>query len=261
MDISNLARDGAKKINRHTPLALAIIGSAGVIATGYLAYRAGVKATTRIAHEEKTNEAYENTPMTTEQKIKLTWSYYIAPLSMGIATVACVVTGNVISTKRQTALIGAYALGERAFSQYKDKMIETLGLDTEKDIVQNLAQEKASSDAAAVYNEADIPLIDGKKAMFIDSFSGQRFICQLEEVYKAQEMTNKRVAETGYASMNYFYSMVGATRTELYEVIGWNTDRLMDLIISRVNHEDEDTIPIYGIDFMERPLMEHQRVV
>ena len=261
MSATDLARDAAKNINRHTPMFLAIIGSVGVAATAYLAHQAGFKAATRIAHEERVNEQYAETPMTNREKIDLNWKLYLFPISLGIATATCMVTSSVISQKRQTALIGAYALGERAFSQYKDKMIDTLGLDTEKDITKDLAEENAKADAAKVYSREDIPEINGNKALFIDAFSGQSFIAELTDVYLAQEKTNHKAAEDGYASMNYFYGLVGANRTELYANIGWNTDRMMELIINRVNHENEDVMPIYGMDFYERPLLEHQRVI
>ena len=79
--------------------------------------------------------------------------------------------------------------------------------------------------------------------------------------YKTQLLTNKRCAEEGYASMNYFYSLVGARRTELGEHLGWNTDRMMDLVISEVSDKDSAGVKVYGIDYMEQPMMEYHRVI
>lgn len=259
MSAGNLARDAAKNINRHTPLVLAIIGSVGVAATAYLAHQAGFKAANAIRDAEESRGEKITDP---KEKINLTWKFYAAPASTGVATVACVITGNIISTKRQTALLGAYALGERAFAQYKGKIVDTLGLEQEKEIVEQLAEENAKEDAAEAYSRKDlVPEINGNKALFIDHLSGQEFIADLNDVYMAKEQTNLKAAEDGYASMNYFYGIVGGRRTELYENMGWNPDRMMDLIITRVNHDDEETMPIYGLDFYERPLLEHQRVI
>lgn len=264
MDISNLARTTAMKLNRHTPMALTILASLGVIATAYTAHQAGVKATQKIVTTEIELGEMISDP---RDKLKIVWKHYIAPLSIGMATVACIAAGQAVNMKRQAAIMGAYALGERAFTAYKDKMIEQLGEEQEEEIrKQSIVDHalKIQEDEPYVIEEHDVTEDMAGKALFIDTFSGQQFITELENVYKAMNATNKRCAEDGYVPMNYFYSIVGARKTELGEVFGWNTDRMMDLTIVHVSKGDSEKesniMDVYGIEYRELPVMEYQRV-
>ena len=262
MELSSLARDVSKNLNRHSPTILTIIGVAGFAATAYFSHRAGANAMRDVMMEED----LRGVGLTAQQRVQMTWKHYIAPLSIGMATAACMITSNVVSVRRQTALIGAYTIAERAAAMYREKIQEQIGTEAEAEIRKNAISEKA---AEIVKNEKvdldDQTVLDNNligKAMFIDVLTGQMFITTLEDVYKAQMYTNKRCAEDGYASMNYFYSLVNGRRTELGEHLGWNTDRMMDLIISEVNHDAVDSkFPVFGIDYMEQPMMEYHRVV
>ena len=261
MELSSLARDVSKNLNRHSPTILTIIGVAGLAATTYFSHRAGANAMRDVMMEED----LRGVGLTAQQRVQMTWKHYIAPLSIGMATAACMITSNVVSVRRQTALIGAYTIAERAAAMYREKIQEQIGTEAEAEIRKNLVAEKAveiaKNEKIDIKDKELEELHLGPKAMFIDVLTGQMFITELEEIYKAQLLTNKRCAEEGYASMNYFYSLVGARRTELGEHLGWNTDRMMDLVISEVSDKDSAGVKVYGIDYMEQPMMEYHRVI
>lgn len=251
MDIQKIVRDLGKGINRHSPTILTVLAGAGIIVTAYLSAKAGYKSAVEIT----TTELIEKRDLEPKEKLALVWKNYIPPLSIGMATLACVISSNVISVKRQTALVGAYAVSERVISAYKEKMIEQLGSEKAEEAQAEIVKETA--EATSTNGEfTDIP---EHQSLFLDSLSGQYFVSDIHTVRKAMNDVNQKCIQEGYASMNYFYSLIGARRTQIGEVIGWNVDRMLDLVITE-NLATEDGKICTGLDYRRQPTMEYHRV-
>lgn len=253
MDLSKITHDILKVAHKHSPTILTVVGGLGVAATAYFSHRAGMKSARSIDYNER---HIVDEPLTAKAKVQLTWQYYIVPLSIGIATVACIATSNVINVKRQTALIGAYTLGERALAVYRDKMVEQLGVEGEKKLREEIVQESAAEVPKTHKHVTATELND----IFVDTFSGQTFVSDLKTVKDAMEDVNRVCCEEGYVSMNHFYGLIGARQTQLGEVMGWTTDRMLELIIVPITKEDGE-IMHYGIDYRKQPTMEYHREV
>lgn len=251
MDLQHIARTLGKEAKKHAPTVLTIIGTIGVGATTYLAARGGYRSAEslivyRAMHGEES--------LTPKEKVSAVWKHYIPAASTGFTTVALMITANTISVKRQAALIGAYAISERFLTAYKDKMIEQLGVDGEQQ-----ARAEILRDTAAESYPQEISHIPEGKSIFLDSLSGQYFPSDVETVRKAMNDTNQKCINEGYSSMNYFYSLIGARRTKIGEVIGWNTDRMLDVVITE-GLTTEGGQACVGLDYREQPTMEYHRV-
>lgn len=244
--MSNLASDIAKKLNRHAPTILTIVGSLGIAATAYFAHQAGVKSARDIDAEKVMNEDYQNFPMSADQKVRLVWPNYLIPTSIGVATVVCFITANTMSVKRQTAILGAYTFAMNAYSTYREKMVENLGEETERVMSEDIAQERAA--------KLDVPnnkVLGDEEYWIEDAFSGQIFASTPDTIRRALDAVNEKCIEDGYASLNYFYDFVGARSTDLGTLFGWTESSPLDLVLSPVTFKGG--VRGFGLEFRGAP--------
>lgn len=252
MDISNLARRLGKELNRHAPLILTGLGTAGIAATAYFFNRAGFRSAERIIHHEIMMGETSTQP---KEVVQLTWRNYILPTSIGMFTVACIITASAISTKRQTALLGAVALSERALSLYREKMEENLTPEVEKKVREQLAVDAIENTPLPDDGLVDIPM---NREIFLDKFTGQYFGSDVDIVREAMTKINEKTIEEGYASMNDFFALIGARRTDIGVIMGWTEDRMLDIDLFPL--ETKDGRPCIVIDYRRQPVMEYHRV-
>ena len=107
---------------KHSPEILTGIGITGMVATTVLAVRATPKAIALL--EEKKLETDHISAVDT---VKTTWKCYIPAAVTGITSIACLIGANSVNARRSAALATAYSLSQTALTEYKDKVVETIG--------------------------------------------------------------------------------------------------------------------------------------
>ena len=97
---------------------LTCIGAVGVVITSIMVAKAAPKAVRLLdqAEEEKGEE------LTTIEKVKTAAPVYIPATLVGASTIACIFGANVLNKRDQAALMSAYALANRTYTEYKDKI-------------------------------------------------------------------------------------------------------------------------------------------
>lgn len=240
--ISHLA---GRRATKALPIVLTIVSSIGVIATATLFARAGMKAERKVAREVRTNEEYENRYPTYREVAEITWMEYLIPTSVGIATIICLASTNVLNMKSQATLMGAYALGERTWAKYRDQVAEMVGFENEKIIRTEVIKDVAAETKVPshIHGEGD--------TIYYDVFSGQMFRSDEVTILKAQENTNARAMEDGFVRLNYFYDQIGARTSEIGEHMGWMEEHYLDLTLTPVTFEDGTEG--FGIDYGKYP--------
>jgi hypothetical protein len=211
-----------------------------------------MKAERKIQHEVRVNEEYEDRYPSYRETAEMTWMEYLVPTSVGIATVVCLISTNVLNMKSQATLMGAYALGERTWAKYRSKVQEMVGFDNEK-----IIRTEVVKDVAA---ETKVPshIHGGGDTVYYDVFSGQMFRSDEATILKAQEHTNERAEEDGFATLNYFYDRIGARTTQLGELVGWSDGIPLDVVLTPV--EFEDGVSGYGLDYVRYPFWGYHEV-
>jgi hypothetical protein len=233
------------------PTIMAIISTAGVAGTAYLFARAGMKAERAVQHETRVNEEYENRYPTYLETAEITWHEYLIPASVGVATVVCIVSSNVLNLQNQATLMGAYALGERTWAKYRNKVAEMVGFDAEGLIRQETVRDVAQTTKVAKE-------VDPNGVIFMDVFSGQMFNSDEETIRKAMEHTNEKAEEDGFATLNYFYDRIGARTTQIGELMGWSDGLPLEIVLTPVTFEDGTEG--FGLDYLRYPFMGYHEV-
>ena len=246
---------GAKKlVADNSPAILTAAAVAGVVTTVYLAVRA-----TPQAHADILNEQSERSDeVTLVEKVKLTYKYYIPAAATGTATIACIIGANTINTTRTTALASAVGFSEAAFKNYREKVVEHIGVSKETAVHDEVIRESVEKNPP---NDSSIILTGKGKQLFRDDYSGAYFESSMEAVKRAINDTNYQILNDDYASLNDLLRRFGARPSTVGNEVGWNTEKRLDERFSTqlVTDDDDETRACIVITYSKNPIREYDR--
>lgn len=260
--LTKFAKSVQMGASKHSPEILIGFGIAGMITGVVLAVPATVKALRKIDEkkkevfielEEEGNlgdlETHEDVELTKAEVVKATWPCYIPTAVTCVASTACIIGANKVNLKRNAALATAYKLSETALTEYKEKVVETIGEKKERKVREEISKDKLKKDP--VGNKEII--ITGKgKTRFYDVMGERRFESDMEVLRKIENNLNRRMRDEMHISLNDLYDEIGLTRTPLGDIVGWDIDKgyiemQFDSMI------DEDGVPCIVVDYLRRP--------
>lgn len=251
MSVVHLLKKSEKLLADNSPAILTAIGVTGVITTAYFTGKASFKAASILeaADEEKRTTGYvRGYGLTPREKFELLWKLYIPAVATGVGTITCIIMANRIGTRRAAAMASAYVMSERAFTEYKEKVVEQLGEKREQKIRDEIQQERMDRDGVTLS-----PLPAGSRKVWCkDAWSGRYFPGSMEIIKKAQNDTNHEVLSYGYASLTDFYSRLGLEGTKDSDNLGWNSDKMMDVTFTTALSDDQE--PVLVMDFAVAPI-------
>jgi hypothetical protein len=251
-----IAKQAEKFTTDHSPQILTGIAVAGTIGTALLTGKATLKAHNLIKYETmKRDSNSEPYYATTKDKVVWSWKEFIPPVAVGALTVASIITASQIGTRRAAALAAAYAVSEKAFGEYKEKVVEKLGENKERAVRDDIAQDRVRNNPVS---ENQIIVSGGGKVLCYEPFTGRYFMSDMETLKKAQNDLNYMVLNNYYASMSDFYDLIGLDRTKLSDDMGWNSDKLLELTFSTVLSDDDR--PCMVMDYQVVPIRGYSRV-
>ena len=207
-------------ITKHSPEILTGIGIAGMITTTVLAVKATPKAIRLI--EEAKEEKGED--LTKAETIKTCWKAYIPAAATCVASTACLIGASSVSIRRNAMLATAYKLSETAFSEYKEKVVETIGDEKEKVVREKVSEERIKKNPIT---KNEIIMTDYGDTQFYETLSGRYFKSDIEQIKKVVNYLNKDMLQDmfGTISLNEFYDELELERIDLGDELGWRVDK------------------------------------
>lgn len=228
MTWKTVLRATEKFVTDNSPGILTGLGVAGAVTTAILAgrtgYLVGMDASTQYHEAVKEGEPLPEHLLDMRHIVRTYWKQFIPAGSVGAATVAAIVMANQVGSRRAAAITAAFKLSEQLSEEYKNKVVETLGLQKEEKMRSELA-----SDRMARTPGSDLIIVAGSESVFYDEMSGQYFKAEMETVRKAVNEINYQVNNSYYASLSDFYEKIGLRRTQFSDELGWNTDELLEV--------------------------------
>lgn len=240
-----------KFVYDNSPGILAGVGVAGAVTAAYLSGRATFKAADILRRDWETSTL--DRERTAKETFLLVWPLYIPAGATLLLTIAAIVGSSQIGNRRAAAVAAAYAISEKAMSEYKDKVVEKIGEKKERDIQDEIAQDRVLSNP----NNTEITIVDAGDVLCYDMFSGRYFKSSMEALKKAQNDTNYQILNHAYASLSDFYARIGLSGTLYSEEVGWTSDHQVELAFSTVLSDDEK--PCIAIGFNPHPVREYYR--
>lgn len=201
-------------LKRVSPTILSCIAAIGTVATAVLA----VKATPKAIEYIQMNTGYNHDGVmevpSKEEIVKATWKNYIPAVAVGLGTIVCILSANGLNRKQQATITSAYVLLENAYKEYKNKLKDIYGEETDTEVRKAVEKDNYTGD----------PDVTDGKLLFYDEYSNRYFERTMEEVIDAEYHLNREFILEGDVKLNKFYELLGLPGTELGAVVGWDCE-------------------------------------
>ena len=109
--------------HRNASTVLTCLGGVGVVVASVMA----VKATPKALKKIETAEQEKGEQLSKWEKVKIAGPSYVPAVTIGAATVTCVIGVNLVTSRKQVNIAGAYALVNESYKQYQNKVREIYG--------------------------------------------------------------------------------------------------------------------------------------
>ena len=241
-------------MSKRSPEILTGLGIAGMVTTTVLAVRATPKALELI--EQKKKELCEDV-ITPTDVVKTAWKPYVPAAVTGAVSIACLVGASSVNARRNAALYSAYKLSETALSEYKEKVVETIGEKKEQVVREKIAKDKVDNNPPTGNNI----IICGGETLFYDPISGRYFESSKDKIEKTENELNKQMLQGmfGYITLNEFYDEIGLPQVSLGDDLGWNIDHGMIDVTLTDAKVSEDGKPAIVLDYHVAPRYDYNK--
>jgi len=218
--LSNFARNIRLSLSKHSPEILMGMGIAGMITTMILAVKATPKA---LCLMEEKKEELETESLTPVEIVKTTWKCYVPAAVSGAASVACLIGANSVNARRHAALATAYKISESAFSEYRDKVVETIGEKKERTVRDKISEKHVQENPI---NRTEVFVTGKGKTLCLDPLSHRYFYSSKDKIDRVINKLNYEITtspfDTEGVTLNDFYDEIGLPGTETGDALGWN---------------------------------------
>lgn len=255
-------------IVKHSPEILTGLGIAGMITTTVLAVQATPKAIrlldeakdhgTGIVRKEDKRE-WEPRELTPMEVMKVAWKPYIPAAVTCVASISCIIGASSVHARRNAALATAYQLSTTALSEYKEKVVETIGEEQEKKVREKLAQDKVDKNPVG---KREVIIAGGGDILFLEPMSMRYFTHDLESVRRIINDINQRMLSgmEEYISLSEFYDEIGLSHTCNSDDVGWNIFKDGPIEIDFSATIADDGKPCLMLDYIVPPKYNFSRL-
>ena len=255
--LAKLAHNIRLSVFDHSPEILTAIGITGMITTTVLAVKATPKALRKIEAKKKREHVGK---LSTKDTVKVAWKCYIPATVTGTFSVACLIGANTANSRRNAALATAYKLSETAFTEYREKVVDTIGEKKEQAIREAVAKDKVDDKPVS---KTEVFVTNGGETLFYDPTSDRYFKGDLEHIRRVVNNLNEQMingVDFG-VSLNEFYSEIGLRYTMVGDELGWNVSKWGQIKIDFHAQVADNGQPCLVLDYRNPPKRDYARIV
>lgn len=265
------------KLKKHSPEILVVGGVVGLVASGVMACKATTKLSAILddskeqielfdkvaANPEMVNEEYTVEDAEKDKKIvKVQTAVKVAKLyapavAIGVVSIGAIFASNNIMKKRNVALGAAYATVDRAFKDYRNRVVDRFGEELDKELRYNLKTKEVKE---TVEDENGKKKTVKRNIKYMDSPMPSEFAVIYDDgcagwtkdpednkffLIQQQRYANERLKRRGYLSLNEVYELLGFPSTKAGQVVGWLYD------CKDPNYKGDDFVDfgLYNVDY------------
>ena len=265
------------KLKKHSPEIIVVGGVVGLVTSGVMACKATTKLSAILddskeqielfdkvaANPEMVKEEYTVEDAEKDKKIvKVQTAVKVAKLyapsiAVGVVSIGAIFASNNIMRKRNVALGAAYATVDRAFKDYRNRVVDRFGEELDKELRYNLKTKEVKETVedengkkktvkrnikymdSPVPSEFAVIYDDGCAGWTKDPEDNKFFLIQ------QQRYANERLKRRGYLSLNEVYELLGFPSTKAGQVVGWLYD------CKDPNYKGDDFVDfgLYNVDY------------
>ncbi len=244
------------KVEKHSPEILMGVGVVGTVTSAVMACRATMKLNDVLEEcietrdkikEVEANPNYQDKYSPEDAKKDLTINYvqtgvkvaklYAPAVVVGTISIGCLLGSHNILRKRNAALSAAYLTVDKSFKEYKQRVIDRVGEEVEKEIrygikaeevVETVTDEEGNETTVTDTVKTMNPTLYSDYARFFDEASP---CWQNDPEYNLmflraqQQYANDLLRAKGRLFLNDVYDMLGIEKTKAGQIVGWVYDR------------------------------------
>lgn len=252
-----LTKTCARFLRKHGGTILAVAASVGVVATAIETGRATTKAKHLLEVDEalrKYNEDEQGIveePPTKKDIVQTCWKAYVPAVILGGGTIACILGSNALNKKQIASLTAGYMALGKAYQEYRQKVIENIGIEKEAEIQEQIKEEKLPEVREKMEEE---------KLLCYDPISKRYFHASEAVLLEAFYSLNRDFALNGYASMNDLYNYLGLDYIPEGDLKGWCADYLAAdweyfwIDFSYLKQKTDDGLEVYYVEAYQEPI-------
>ena len=202
------------------------VACVGVVATGVLAAKGGVKA-----HRECVLEKYRKNQgeqeddkiieLTKKEKFQCSWKAYVPAVAVGAITVGTIIFGEVTHVKTEKSLMAAAAMSTALLERYEQVVRERTDAEVAKEIREEVISE-VTGDMMKGFSEDVHTSYSDNKMLCYDPYTETFFRATQIELLNGEIEVNKTLMNGGGTSCAQFLSMFGKHIPETG--LGWYMD-------------------------------------
>ena len=252
-------------IIKNAPHILMGMGTAGSVSSFIMAVRATpmamqakkdaewIKSNGGEDADEDTMRAIPQSSMeklTMKETIKACGKFYIAPVGLELASLACFWGAHGIDIRRQAILAGLYSTAEATLQEYQKKVVQLIGEKNEREIEKGVHQDFVDRNPPPVMNIFG----DSSQEMWC-VYDKQYFRSSWVKIKDTQNDANYEMIQNQYLSKAEFMWLLDPDRKYLKPApddfhIGWTLDRMMEIDIDP--GVDENHCPVLYLEIKDK---------
>lgn len=250
---TKLVSRGSLYVSKYSPQILTTVGIAGVVTSAVFASKATLHLEPIVdnmqGHLDVAKELHETGAASdmdhTKRKTQIIVSgakdiikLYGPSVTLGLASIGCIVAAHGIMQKRNAALVAAYKVVESSFAKYRERVVEDLGAEKDREYQYGVSQASVIKNEGTGEDEEVISFdpngVSGY-ARFFDQLNDNW--CKVPEynltfLRAQQNMANDRLHTRGHVFLNEVYEALGLPHTKEGAIVGWvlnkNGDNFID---------------------------------
>lgn len=261
--LENFIKTIRTAVSKHSPEILTGIGIAGMLSSTVLAVAVTPKALKLIEQEKNRQnrklieEAEKNGQSSCEQisklkpidVVKTTWKCYVPAVTTAVASTACLIGASSTNLKRNAALATAYKISESALTEYREKVVDTIGEEKEREVRESIHKDRIEQNPVS---KNEVIITEKGNTLCYDLDSKRYFRSDMNIIEKAVNEINRQMIYENYASLNDFYDKIGLDYTKIGARLGWNID-MGQLEIYFSSQLTDEGKPCLAIDYNIAP--------
>lgn len=226
---------------KHSPTALFAVGVVGVVGAAVLASRATLKLDEVLSeanHDlEKVRtaevEGYSEEDRRQDQvKIYLRTAFklsklYAPAIGLGVVSIAALTGSHVVLSRRNIALTAAYAAVDKAFREYRERVVGALGADRDAEFRWGLEDREIVEETEEGPVVKTVKDLARKGSMYARIFDETNPNWNSHQMYNqmflssVQQYMNDKLRANGHLLLNEVYDALGMDRSSAGCVVGW----------------------------------------
>lgn len=240
-------------LKKHSPEILTGLGVVGIVGTAVLASKATLKLSDVMDEHEDNLHKIDFAQQNAEKYVDYTTDdvlrdktivytrtsvaiakLYAPAMTAGVATATCFLAAHGIMKKRNVAIAAAYKATEEAFNKYRERVIEAVGADQERDIFNGVREEEIVNEDGS---KSIVRVTDGPASPYSFIFDETRSSWNKDRHYNRnflvcqQNIATDLLRTRGHIFLNEVLDMLGIERTAVGQQVGWvlgNGDDFVD---------------------------------